>query len=320
MAEPPMNQPADRDHDLDTVEAVVEAPHEGLRADRYVSEVLDLFPRSQLKTREVRILVNGRPVKPSRSVHEGELVEVEYGPVPLPDLEPEDIPLSVIFENRELLIIDKPQGMVVHPAQGNYSGTLAHAVLHHVAGLERDFEPESLRPGIVHRLDKDTSGIIVVAKSAAAHEEISRQFRERAVHKTYVAVTKGTPRAPVGSVEGFIRRDPHNRKRFAHDAEQGKPAYTGYRVLRSFADHAVVVLHPHTGRTHQLRVHMSHLGHPILGDPLYARRSARFPDATLMLHALSLRFTPPGETGPRVFTASLPPRFTETIGVLIRDR
>ncbi len=324
MAERPVDRAEDRapehDLDLDTAEAVVEAPHDGLRADRYVSEVLELFPRSQLKTRQVCILVNGDPVKPSRSVREGDHIEVEYGPVPLPDLEPQDIPLSVIFENRELLIIDKPQGMVVHPAQGNYSGTLANAVLHHVSGLERDFEPQSLRPGIVHRLDKDTSGIIVVAKSAEAHEEISRQFRERAVRKTYVAITKGTPAPPVGSVDGFIRRDPRNRKRFTHDAQQGKPAYTGYRVLRSFADHAVVVLHPHTGRTHQIRVHMRHLSHPILGDPLYARHSARFPEATLMLHALSLRLTLPGEASSRVFTAPLPRQFKDALATLTGSR
>ncbi|MFP4373468.1 MAG: RluA family pseudouridine synthase [Spirochaetaceae bacterium] len=306
--------------DLDSAEAVVQAAGDGMRADRYVCEVLDLFPRSQMKTRYVRILVNGRPVKPSRSVREGDSLEVEYGPVPLPELEPEDIPLSVVFENESLLVIDKPQGMVVHPAQGNYTGTLAHAVLHHVVGLERDFEPHNLRPGIVHRLDKDTSGIIVVAKSAEAHEEISRQFRSRTVRKTYVAITKGTPVPSVGSVHGFIRRDPHNRKRFAHDAEQGKPAHTTYRVLRSFEDHAVVVLHPETGRTHQLRVHMQHLGHPILGDPLYARHSTRFPQATLMLHALALTFTPPGDAETRTFTAPLPARFAEVVGGLIRCR
>jgi 23S rRNA pseudouridine1911/1915/1917 synthase len=298
-------------------EAVVEAGHAGMRADRYVSDVLELFPRSQLKTREVEIRIDGRPVKPSRTVHEGERVEVEYGPVPLPDLEPQDIPLDIVFENEAVLLVNKPQGMVVHPAHGNYSGTLAHAVLHHLSGMERRFGVEDVRPGIVHRLDKDTSGLIVVAKTPAVHEALSAQFRDRTVRKRYVAVTKGVPAPHRGRIDGFIRRDPHNRKRFAHDERDGKEAHTVYRVLRSMGDHAVVVLEPKTGRTHQLRVHMRHIGCPILGDPIYARHSNRFPDATLMLHALSLSLSLPCDERDRTFTAPVPPRFPQVIGALI---
>lgn len=299
--------------DLELAEAVVDEAHTGMRADRFVSEVLELFPRSQLKTRGAIIRVNGLPARPSRSVHAGERLEVEYGPLPIPELEPEDIPLSVIYENDRVLIVDKPQGMVVHPARGNYSGTLAHAVLHHVSGLAGRFGSETLRPGIVHRLDKDTSGVIVVAKDIAAHEELARQFQDREVRKTYIAVTKAVPAPRRGTVEGFIRRDAHNRKRFAHEDALGKPAATTYRLLRVLGDHAVVVLEPKTGRTHQLRVHMAHLGCPILGDPLYARRSRRVPEATLMLHAFSLEIRLPGDTAARRFAAPLPRRFAEIV-------
>jgi 23S rRNA pseudouridine1911/1915/1917 synthase len=306
------------DADREVVDAVVSAEHDGMRVDRYVSEALELFPRSQLKTRAAEIRIDGHPAKLSRTVHEGHHVEVEFGPLPLPDLEPEPIPLSIIFENSHVLVVDKPQGMVVHPAQGNYSGTLANAVLHHTTALEEaGFDESDLRPGIVHRLDKDTSGVIVVAKTVAAHEVLSSQFHDREVEKRYIAVTKGVPSPRRGEISGFIRRDPHNRKRFTHDEYEGKPASTRYAVLRALEDHAVVVLAPHTGRTHQLRVHMRHLDCPILGDPVYARHSKRFPQATLMLHALSLRLRLPGDDVPRTFVARLPGRFAEVICELI---
>lgn len=308
------------EEELELAEAVVDEAHAGMRADRFVSEALELFPRSQLKTRGATIRVNGRAARPSRTVHAGDHVVVEYGPVPLPELEPEDIPLSIVYEDDSVLIVDKHQGMVVHPARGNYTGTLAHAVLHHVSGLAGRFGPDSIRPGIVHRLDKDTSGIIVVAKDVAAHEELARQFHDREVRKTYLAVTKSVPKARQGTVEGFIRRDTHNRKRFAHDEAEGKPAVTRYRLLRSLGDHAVVVLEPKTGRTHQLRVHMAHIGCPILGDPVYARRSRRFPDATLMLHAFSLELRLPGETATRRFTAPVPRRFADIVTELTTAR
>ncbi|MFP4637219.1 MAG: RluA family pseudouridine synthase [Spirochaetaceae bacterium] len=288
----------------------------GMRADRFVSEVLGLFPRSQLESRGAEIYVDGRLVKYARHLKEGEEVGLCYGPLPAPDLQPEDLPLSVIFENDDVLIIDKPQGMVVHPAQGNYSGTLAHAVLHRLNGPEAMPGQEELRPGIVHRLDKDTSGVIIVAKSPDAHESVARQFHDRSVRKQYLALTKGVPNPRVGRVEGSIARDPHNRKRFAADQPQGKEAITDYRVLRAFETAALVILEPKTGRTHQLRVHLSHIGCPILGDPIYARRSSGFPEARLMLHALSLRLRLPGETTERTFTAPVPSRFREIVEAL----
>jgi 23S rRNA pseudouridine1911/1915/1917 synthase len=309
---------AERGDDRTRAGARVDADHAGMRADRYVTDVLDLFPRSQLKTRDARFFVDGTAAKPSRTVHEGELVEVEFGPVPAPDLEPEPIDLSVLFENAEVLVVDKPQGMVVHPAQGNYTGTLAHAVLYHTGGMSPEFDTEDLRPGIVHRLDKETSGVIIVAKTVRAHEALSRRFREREVEKTYVAVTKRVPEPRRGRVSGRIRRDPANRKRFTTDPTEGKPAVTEYAVLRELPDHAVVVLRPETGRTHQLRVHMRYLGCPILGDPIYARHSRRFPDTTLMLHALALRVTLPGERDPRTFTTPLPSRFRHVVNELTK--
>ena len=301
----------------ETVDAVVDELHDGMRADRYVSEVLNLFPRSRLKSREAQIRIGGQPVKPSRSVHSGDHIEVEFRLPEIVHLEPENIPLSVLYENEQVLVVDKPQGMVVHPAQGNYTGTLAQAVLYHVSGMDGSFDNDSMRPGIVHRLDKDTSGVIIVAKSVEAYDFLSAQFKDRDVEKTYVAITKGVPRPRKGRVEGFIRRDPHNRKRFVHDEAEGKAAVSEYSVLRSFANAAVVVLTPRTGRTHQLRVHMRHLDCPIVGDPIYARYSSSYPDATLMLHALTLRVRLPGESTPQVFSAPVPKRFRATISKLI---
>jgi 23S rRNA pseudouridine1911/1915/1917 synthase len=305
------------DIERETVRGVVSAEQDGMRVDRFIGEILAPFPRSQLKSRDVVIRIDGHPAKPSHAVHRGQTVEVEYGPIPVPDLEPEEIPLPILFETDDVLVVDKPQGMVVHPARGNYRGTLASAVLHYLGTPKDQLGGASQRPGIVHRLDKDTSGVIVVAKSVAAHEALSAQFQKRRVTKTYVAITKGVPSPPKGHIEGHIRRDPHNRKRFAFDPKEGKPARTDYAVLRAERGHSLVVLHPRTGRTHQLRVHMQHLGCPILGDPLYARKSSRFPDATLMLHALSLAITLPGEEEPRTFVSPLPERFRSVVSALI---
>jgi 23S rRNA pseudouridine1911/1915/1917 synthase len=291
-----------------TSELSVEDPrHAGWRVDRFLAERLELFSRSQGKQRIVSIAVNGRPAKPSRRLALGDRVALTYRPPAPSELLPEEIPLDVLYEDRSVIVLDKPQGLVVHPACGHQSGTLVNALLWHFDGLRASFGGADPRPGIVHRLDKDTSGVMIAAKDAAAHDWLAAQFKERRVSKLYLAIVHGAPRLDEGRVETRITRDPRSRKRFAVSEAQGKQAVTRYRVLRKVGDFAVVLFRPRTGRTHQIRVHARHLGCPIVGDPVYGRRTPG--EWTLMLHAFRLRLVLPGEAEPRTFTAPVPDRF-----------
>lgn len=292
---------------------VVEEAWNG-RVDRYLTEVAGHLSRNQLQKRCRALRVNGAAAKPSRKVQAGDSVVVELLPEPRSELTAEAIPFSVLFENRDVLVLNKPRGMVVHPGAGNWSGTVAHGLLHHVAELSGDLD--DLRPGIVHRLDKETSGVLICAKHLEAKEQLSRQFADRTTEKRYLAICKGVPRPLHGSVAGTIARDPANRKRFRFQPQGGKPAETEYRTLRIRDGYALVLLSPRTGRTHQLRVHMAHLGAPILGDPVYARRDARFSDARLCLHAIALTIVLPGERSARRFSAVVPQDMRQIISNL----
>jgi 23S rRNA pseudouridine1911/1915/1917 synthase len=297
----------------ETVQTVVEEKAQGQRLDRYISEQLELFPRSQVKKRVVSWEVNGAAAKPSTRLNRGDRLRIRYkAPEPV-SVEPEAMPLRCIFENEDVAVIDKPQGMVVHPGAGHYTGTLVHGLLHQFPGLKAAFPGEEIRPGIVHRLDKETSGILIVAKHRSALEQLSGMFAARSVEKRYIALVKGRPDPPRGRITYPIARDPHNRKRFTWRQAGGRDAETEYRMLRSYGSHSLVLLHPLTGRTHQLRVHMASRGVPVLGDPLYGRRDARFPAASLMLHAFKLRLELPGEGGAVSFRSQLPPRFAEIL-------
>jgi 23S rRNA pseudouridine1911/1915/1917 synthase len=303
-------------HRLDHLVPDLDTP---VRLDKYLSDVLTLFPRSQYDRRGVEATADGKTAKPSLKLEGGETLTLFWNDLPEPTFGAEDIPLDVLYEDNEVLVVNKPRGMVVHPAHGNWSGTLAQGLLHRVQNLAENFEDEEnseVRPGIVHRLDKDTTGIIVTAKTPAALEFLAAQFRERTTEKTYVAVLKGVPKAPSGMIEGWLGRDPKNRQRFASvGPSQGKPAVTEWTVLASASKCALVQFRPHTGRTHQLRVHSVVLGFPILGDPIYARPDTRAPEAPLMLHAARLAITLP--SGVRhLFSAPLPQDFRAVLDVL----
>jgi len=281
-----------------------------VRLDVYISEKIGLCSRSQLKLRIKKIIVNGKDSKLSRHVRTGDKVSVFYSDPPSLDIEAENIALSIIYEDNNVLVINKPQGMVVHPAAGNYSGTLVNALLFHYKGIKSQMNGMPLpRPGIVHRLDKDTSGVLIVAKNIETQEFLARQFRNRRVSKTYLAVVKGAPPKLEGEVSAFLTRDPYNRKRFRGTESEGKKALTRYKVLKFTDNYSFIVLKPKTGRTHQLRVHMNYIGCPILGDSLYSRKDRLHPDATLMLHAYKLSIMLPGDRIARTFRASLPARF-----------
>jgi 23S rRNA pseudouridine1911/1915/1917 synthase len=287
--------------------------------------------------------VNCREVKCSKTVKKGDLLELCWREAEPSFLVPQDIPLDVIYEDDRVVVINKAQGMVVHPGAGNRQGTLANALLFRrlrrepggKAGAEPDCPPEgqyrdmggdsgrlpdgerrdtgggrdSLRPGIVHRLDKDTSGVMIAAWDDGALAFLAEQFRNRRVKKTYAAMVQGVPKESAGRLRTLICRDRRDRKRFTVDGERGKPAVTLYRVLRSWSSCSLVLLRPGTGRTHQLRVHMRYLGHPVIGDVIYGFAGSPFPDAGLMLHARSLSLVLPGRTGPECFRAPLPERF-----------
>ena len=286
------------------------------RIDTYISDFLKLFSRSQVKRRVTGLRVNTKSVKTSKHLLPGDRLEITYTAAPEMNIEAQTIDLSILYEDGNVLVVDKPQGMVVHPAGGNWSGTLANAILGHSGGIRNNFPSGELRPGIVHRLDKDTSGVIITAKNAETQEFLSEQFRRRTVSKRYLAVVQGRLPAGRGRIDTWMARDPHHRKRFTclvpgSAGSQGKRAITFYREIEMVGDCTLVSLRPRTGRTHQLRVHMAHLGCPVLGDRLYGWKARGRANQTLMLHAHRLRITLPGEQQPRMFQAPIPKRFTE---------
>ncbi len=313
---------------METARARLEDPGlEGTRLDVFLADHMRLFSRSQAKTRVVEARVNGSAVRLSRKLRQGDLVEVDFMEAAPVNAVPQNIPLSIIFENEDVIVLNKAQGMVVHPGSGNPTGTLVNALLFHCGNLADEFGGGDSRPGIVHRLDKETSGVIIAAKNPRAHEFLSAQFKARRTRKRYLAILWGRPPLERGKVESRIVRDPMHRKRFICSEARGRTALTYYQVLREYSLHpssppspnagyCLVSLQPRTGRTHQLRVHMRHISAPILGDPLYGRPDPLFPGATLMLHAHRLAIVLPGETIPRVFTAPLPARMRATLETL----
>jgi len=287
---------------------------ENTRIDTYIADVLKLFSRSQVKRRVTVLRVNGKPAKLSKHLLPGDRLEIAYSEEQGLPLEPEAIELRILYEDQNVLVLDKEQGMVVHPAGGNWNGTLVNALLWHCRNLKNGFAAEEGRPGIVHRLDKDTSGVLIAAKNAKVRELLSEQFRRRKVMKRYLAIVTGSLPAARGRIDTWIARDPHHRKRFTclmpgSKASRARRAITFYREIKRLDGFTVVSLRPRTGRTHQLRVHMAHLGCPIVGDRLYGWKARGQGNLTLMLHAQRLRITLPGEQQPRVFEAPVPDRF-----------
>jgi 23S rRNA pseudouridine1911/1915/1917 synthase len=243
---------------------------------------------------------------------------VHIPPTQPTDLVAEDIPLDVIFENDDLLVVNKPAGMVVHPAAGHDSGTLVNAVLGHDPEIEGIGGEE--RPGIVHRLDKDTSGLIVVAKNDAAMRWLQEQFRQRTVQKTYLALVDGAPPTPTGRIEAPIGRDPKSRKKMAVTAPaKGREAISEYKTIESFRKHTLLEVRPLTGRTHQIRLHCAMLNCPIVGDVQYGHDKMSLELKRHFLHAYQLKITLPGEQKARIFEAPLPPELEKVLDSLRRS-
>lgn len=284
---------------------IVEEQDQGLRLDLHLSRVLcDRYSRSQIKKliEEGCIRVNQRTVSAHYRVKTGEQIEVRPPERPPDETRAEDIPLEILHEDEDLLAVNKPAGMVVHPAHGNPNHTLVNALLFHAKGLSG--VGGALRPGIVHRLDKDTSGVMVIAKHDHAHASIARQFKNQTVERVYRVAVRGVIQHDEGMIEEPVGRAFLNRKKVVIKPSGGKEAATYFRVIRRYAKATFLEVRPQTGRTHQIRVHMKHLGHPVLGDPLYGITSPFI--SRQCVHALSLGFTHPG-TGQRVaYEAPLP--------------
>jgi 23S rRNA pseudouridine1911/1915/1917 synthase len=285
------------------------------RLDKFLAASLPEFSRSRFQAliREGRVLVAGQPAsKSGQLLVEGTSVEVDIPAPEAGELLPEAIPLDIVFENEDVLVVNKAAGMVVHPAAGHASGTLVHAALAHapdIAGIGGE-----LRPGVVHRLDKDTSGLILLAKNDAAHRWLQNQFRARQSEKTYLALVDGAPPTTRGRVEAAIGRDPAQRKKMAVvPPHKGRPAVTEYQTRQSFPAHTLLEVHPVTGRTHQIRLHLAFLGSPVVGDTVYGRARPSLPLKRHFLHAARLEIRLPGEEQPRIFEAPLPAELEQVL-------
>lgn len=278
------------------------------RLDRFLAEQLPEFSRARLQglIRDGQVLVDGKlALKAGLNLERPAEVEVHIPAVVPSGLIAEAIPLEILFENSDLMVVNKPAGMVVHPAAGHASGTLVNAALSHAPDLEGIGGEQ--RPGVVHRLDKETSGLILLAKNERAHRWLQDQFRLRKVEKVYLALVDGQPPTPNGRVEAAIGRDIKQRKRMAVvAAEKGREAISDYTTLERFQGYTLLEVHPLTGRTHQIRLHLAFLGCPVAGDTIYGRKRSSLALKRHFLHAHRLTIRLPNETGLRTFNAPLP--------------
>jgi 23S rRNA pseudouridine1911/1915/1917 synthase len=298
-----------------TFKFVVPKEHARVRIDRHLVIALPEFSRSRIQQliRSGFVRLNGTTTRPNQIVRTGDQIEVINPPPEKIETRPEAIPLEILFEDDDLIVINKPAGMTVHPDAGHQKHTLVNALLHHCSTLSGIGGKE--RPGIVHRIDKETSGCLVAAKNDIAHHELSEQFADRAVDKIYLALAAGKMRKQTGVIEESIGRHPVHRQRMSVSSPRGRAARTEYRVLRSNAQASLIECKLHSGRTHQIRVHLHHLGHPVLGDKLYAARFAKnFPRQ--MLHAWKLGFRHPRTDEWKNFEAPLPDDFKGAIAAM----
>ncbi|APG71378.1 pseudouridine synthase [Lactobacillus delbrueckii subsp. delbrueckii] len=294
------------------------AEESGQRLDKYlVGEMTDLS-RSRIKelVQAGEVLVNGKKSKVSYKVQKGDLIQVTVLPLEPLKLEAENIPLDIVYEDEDIIVVNKPQGMVVHPAAGHPSHTLVNALLYHTRDLADS--PEGFRPGIVHRIDKDTSGLLMVAKNAAARESLEKQLAAKSNKRQYLAIVHGNFAEEEGTIDAPIGRNPKDRKQMAV-VEKGKSAVTHFKVLEQYQGYSLVECQLETGRTHQIRVHMAYIGHPLAGDPLYGPRKT-LPGHGQFLHAKTLGFEQPSTGEWLEFSAKPPEIFQQTVADLRKKR
>lgn len=324
---PPEDDPPEADVFRDIEIALSRAPGT-VRLDAHLVGRFSNISRAyfQRMIREGEVLVNDRPRKPGYSLKLGDVIRLSLPEMPDRVIVPEDIPLDIIHEDDDLLVLNKPPGIIIHPGRGNQSGTLANGIIHHILrGAPND---DNVNPGIVHRLDKNTTGVIATARNPFAHTHLSRQFMQRRVGKTYLAVVSPAPAARTGEIRADIGYDPRDRQLMtcAADAVAHKHAHTEYEVLERFGDAALLAVSLHTGRTHQIRAHLEHIGCPVIGDPAYNRIDPPEADACAgprhatmgrqALHAWKLTVTHPATKQKITFTAPLPADFEALLAAL----
>lgn len=292
---------------------------QGQRLDTFIAENIEELSRSYVQKliAEGAITVNEKTVKANYKLKENDLVIAKI-PDPQPiKIEPENIPLDIIYEDSDLLVVNKPVDMVVHPAHGNYSGTLVNALLAHCQDLSGI--NGRLRPGIVHRIDKDTSGLLLIAKNDFAHRGLASQLKEHSVDRAYLALVHGVVTEPGGIIDAPIGRHSSDRKKMAVTLKNSKNALTRYFVKERFAKYTLVECHLETGRTHQIRVHLAYISHPLVGDPMYGYRKNNLGFSGQALHAYLIGFSHP-RTGERLqFSTDLPQKFAQTLQVLRKE-
>lgn len=290
---------------------------EGERIDKCVSVLVDFLSRSfaQRLIAEQQVFVNGRPVKGSYRAREADEISFTLPDAVEPDISPENIPLDILYEDDDVIVVNKPKGMVVHPAAGHYSGTLVNALMYHFAGKLSGINGV-LRPGIVHRIDRDTTGSLLVCKNDRAHQKIAAQLSSHTINRRYHAICHGVLREDEGIIDQPIGRHPTDRKKMSVNVSNGKRAVTHYRVLKRFAEYTYVECRLETGRTHQIRVHMASIGHPLLGDEVYCNRKSPFKLQGQALHAKTLGFLQPSAEIYVEVDAPLPEYFVHLLEIL----
>ena len=299
---------------METIKQTVPEKLANLRVDKYLSETLPDYTRSFLQkiVKEGGVLADGKPVKASYKVRSGECLEVRIPEAKEPDILPEAIPLEILYEDQDLLVVNKPKGMVVHPSAGHYSGTLVNALMYHckdqLSGING-----ILRPGIVHRIDMDTTGSLVVCKNDMAHSAIAEQLKSHSITRKYRAIVHGVLNADEGMINAPIGRHPIDRKKMAVNKKNGKTAVTHYRVLKRYRQFTYIECELETGRTHQIRVHMSSVGHPILGDTVYGPSKCPYRLQGQTLHAQTIGFLHPRTGAYMEFQAPLPDYFEDLL-------
>lgn len=301
----------------DIIRFQVTEEQEGERIDKCLTGLIDFVSRSgiQKRIKEQLVCVNGIAVKASYIVKSGDEISLPVLKNEEPDIPAENIPLDILYEDQDLLIVNKPKDMVVHPAAGHYSGTLVNAVMYHckdsLSGING-----VLRPGIVHRIDKDTTGSLVICKNDKAHLSVAGQLKEHSITRVYHAICHGNPKEEEGTISGFIGRDPKDRKKMSVVSQNGKPAVTHYKVLQRFQDYAYIECRLETGRTHQIRVHMASIGHPLLGDEVYGNRKSAYKLNGQTLHAATIGLIHPSTKEYLEVTAPLPEYFCHLLQIL----
>lgn len=297
---------------VETKEIIVEDKYSGLRADKALSIIFDDLSRSFIQNlfENNKVLINGKASKGKVKLVSGDNIKID---IPEPEelkIQGEDIPLDIIYEDKDVIIVNKPKDMVVHPAPGNYTGTLVNALLYHCTDLSGI--NGVIRPGIVHRIDKDTSGILVIAKNDLAHNDLAAQFKEHSIKREYYALVEGRIKKDEGTIDAPIGRHPNNRLKFAVN-DGGKMAVTHYKVLDVFNSCTLVKCTLETGRTHQIRVHMAFIGHPLVGDTVYGLKKQKLTNSGQVLHAKTLGFIHPSKKEYVEFNSELPKEYKEIL-------